>query len=82
MSNREPRIESEEKSREHQLLRIEERIAWLERHVVEQDRAMLEMAETISRLKKELLALRASSAGGARDASAAGEESEERPPHY
>jgi SlyX protein len=82
VSNREPRSESEEKSPESRLLRVEERIAWLERHVIEQDRAMLEMAETLERLKQELVALRATGAGaGGREGSAA-KDADERPPHY
>ena len=31
---------------------LEEKLAWLQRHVAEQDKAMLEMAEEIDRLKK------------------------------
>ena len=82
MSNREPRSESEEKPTENRLLRVEERIAWLERHVIEQDRAMLEMAETLERLKQELVALRAANTGpGGREGSVA-EDADERPPHY
>ena len=82
MSNREPRPESEEKSLETRLLRVEERIAWLERHVIEQDRAMMEMAETVQRLKQELLAMRATVATSpGREANADGE-ANEKPPHY
>lgn len=60
--------------------RLEERLAWFERHAVEQDRAMLELAEQVSRLRKEL--------AEARDANVAGSKPElgpiadERPPHY
>ncbi|HEY9155159.1 MAG TPA: SlyX family protein [Opitutaceae bacterium] len=61
---------------------MEERIAWLERHVVEQDRAMLEMAETLQRLKQELVALRASGAGANPRAGETDGEANERPPHY
>jgi SlyX protein len=39
--------------------RLEERLAWLERHVTEQDRAMLELHEANTRLRRELAALRA-----------------------
>jgi SlyX protein len=61
--------------------RVEEKIAFLERHVTEQDKAMLEMAEDIARLRRELKTLRerpASSgiAGGHEDVA------DERPPHY
>ena len=61
--------------------RLEEKVAYLERHVTEQDKAMLEMGEKLSRLAKELRALRERMAGGA-----AGEAPEDpaadRPPHY
>jgi SlyX protein len=57
---------------------LEERLAWLQRHVTEQDRAMLEMAGEIDRLKKQVAELRAkpvADAGGP-------ETADERPPHY
>ncbi len=60
--------------------RLEERLAWLERHVVEQDKVMLEMADDIARLKRELLVQRdrlASAVQGEQGAPA-----DERPPHY
>lgn len=62
------------------LERVEERIAWLERHVIEQDKAMLELGEELRRLTRELLALRERTTtpdAGAGEASA-----NERPPHY
>ncbi len=60
--------------------RIEEKIAYLERHVTQQDKAMLEMADEIAALRRELKAFRdrASSASPP----AAAQENEERPPHY
>jgi SlyX protein len=62
--------------------RLEERLAWLQRHVVEQDKAMLEMAGQLDRLKAELTRLRqraeTAPAGGEGERNAA----EERPPHY
>lgn len=60
--------------------RLEERLAWFERHVMEQDKAMLEMAGQIDRLKAELsrLKLRAESGGTAEENNPA----DERPPHY
>ncbi len=96
MSNREPFPESEQKSSpsngttadpdgkssEHRLLQVEERIAWLERHVVEQDRAMMEMAETLQRVKQELSTLRAASASSTAQDGAAGTNEDDRPPHY
>ena len=60
---------------------VEERIAWLERHVSEQDKAMLEFAEQIARLQKEVLNQRdrsGSGTSGPADPSA----EEDRPPHY
>jgi SlyX protein len=60
---------------------LEEKIAYLERHVTEQDKAMLEMAEDIARLKRELKALRER---GERSSPGAGDADlpDERPPHY
>ena len=60
--------------------RLEERLAWFERHVTEQDKAMLEMAGQIDRLKVELgrLRLRSDSGGAGSKAGPA----DERPPHY
>jgi SlyX protein len=62
---------------ETRLERLEERLAWLERHVVEQDKAMLEQSETLDRLTRELLTLRerAENAPPPLDP-------HERPPHY
>lgn len=58
--------------------RLEEKIAYLERHVTEQDKAMLEMAEGIAALRRELLRTRERTAGGEGEAGG----TEERPPHY
>ena len=64
-----------------QIARLEERLAWLERHVVEQDKAMLEMSDDLTRLRRELLALRdrlpSNSSPTEPDDTA-----NERPPHY
>lgn len=62
--------------------RLEEKIAYLERHVTEQDKAMLEMSDDITRLSREMKALRERDASSG--ASAGGEEAvqDERPPHY
>jgi SlyX protein len=57
---------------------LEEKLAWLQRHVTEQDKAMFEMAEKIDRLKKltaELHAKLVADGGGP-------EAADERPPHY
>ena len=62
--------------------RLEEKIAYLERHVTEQDKAMLEMADDLARLRRELKALLERSAAqtpaGERDETP----TDERPPHY
>lgn len=63
------------------LTRLEERYVHLQRHVAEQDKAMLELAEEFARLKAELTALRAQGAGGSSPVSEA-EAADERPPHY
>ena len=63
-----------------QIARLEERLAWLERHVVEQDKAMLEMSDDIIRLRRELHALRDRQTPG--DSGESGSPSDERPPHY
>jgi SlyX protein len=62
--------------------RLEEKIAYLERHVTAQDRAMLELADDVARLRRELKALRERQAPG--DANAGPDDSsmDERPPHY
>ena len=61
--------------------RLEEKIAHLEHHVAEQDRAMLEMGEDLGRLRRELLLLRTRISQTAPDG---GEEltGEGKPPHY
>lgn len=61
------------------ILRLEERLAWFEKHVVEQDRVMLDLGEQIARLKSELRQVR--DKGEA--AGSGGEEPKEAPPpHY
>lgn len=63
------------------LTRLEERYAHLQRHQAEQDKVMLELADELARLKKELATLRAVQGGGV----AGGEKddpADERPPHY
>ncbi|HVZ66123.1 MAG TPA: SlyX family protein [Lacunisphaera sp.] len=60
---------------------LEERYAHLQRHVAQQDQAMLELGDELARLRREVQALRAQIAGGVPDGR--GEESTgERPPHY
>ena len=60
--------------------RLEEKIAYLERHVTEQDKAMLEFAEQLELLQGELKLLRARLAGPGDEAGA--DPASERPPHY
>jgi SlyX protein len=69
-------------STEADIRRLEEKIAYLERHVTEQDKAMLEMAGQMERLKRELLMLRDRLPTAAADGAGAMAPSEERPPHY
>lgn len=63
---------------EERLLRLEEKIAYLERHVTAQDRAMLELTEELDAFRRELRRLRDARA----EAGSAPEPAEERPPHY
>lgn len=62
------------------IMLLEERYAHLQRHVTEQDKAMLELAEAVARLKQELLLLRTQQ-GGASPTEGVGP-ADERPPHY
>lgn len=58
--------------------RLEEKLAYLERHVGEQDRAMLEMAERLDELEKLVAQMKRRAAGEPGDELPANE----RPPHY
>jgi SlyX protein len=60
--------------------RLEERLAWLQRHVTEQDKAMLEMAGQLDRFKAELTRLKQRSESA--PANTDGTMADERPPHY
>jgi len=65
------------------LRHLEEKIAYLERHVAEQDRAMLEFSEELARMRREWKALRERlGAGGTAGPAEEGELPDERPPHY
>lgn len=57
---------------------LEERYAHLQRHSGEQDKVMLQLADELAKLRKELASLRAQQTGG-RDRE---EVPDERPPHY
>jgi SlyX protein len=61
--------------------RLEEKVAFLERHVAEQDKAMLELGDELRRLRKQLDIFRQRLAGGGVEQ---GDEMppDERPPHY
>lgn len=61
--------------------RLEERLAWLQRHVTEQDKAMLEMAGQLDRFKAELTRLKQRAEAAPSGLDSGGPESE-RPPHY
>jgi SlyX protein len=63
------------------LKRLEEKIAYLERHVTEQDKAMLELAEDVAKLRRELKMIRERAGQASRNEG--GEDlPDERPPHY
>ncbi len=64
------------------LQRLEEKIAYLERHVTEQDRAMLAMADDFERMKNELRALRERSGSGNGPGGEGDLPAFEKPPHY
>lgn len=60
-------------------------MAFLERHVTEQDKAMLELARELEAVRRELKLLRLQQAGASAVPGVAGEgvpPDEERPPHY
>lgn len=66
---------------DERIVRLEEKVAYLERHVTAQDKVMLELGDAVVRLRAELRMLRerASESG-----SSAGRDDlkDERPPHY
>lgn len=69
------------------MLRLEEKVAYLERHVTAQDKAMLELGDDLARLRAELRRLRdraAEATGGAGPGSGSDDSTlrDERPPHY
>jgi SlyX protein len=63
-------------------LKLEERIAWLEKHVLEQDKIMLGLADENDRLKKVLLQLRGRLLSGDGEQGEPSFPADERPPHY
>lgn len=62
--------------------RLEEKIAYLERHVTEQDKAMLELAEELAAVRRELKMLRLRADAGGGGPGDADDSRDERPPHY
>ncbi|OIR08199.1 SlyX [mine drainage metagenome] len=62
---------------------LEERIAWLQRHVTEQDKAMMQMADRLRKLETLASSLqeRLRESGGPGEG-AGGLPVDERPPHY
>lgn len=60
--------------------KIEERVAWLERHVLEQDKAMMELGDELLGARKLLQQLqeRLRTGGDSGEIS----DANERPPHY
>jgi uncharacterized coiled-coil protein SlyX len=66
-------------SEAQRLTQLEERYAHLQRHVVEQDKAMLGLAEEVAKLRKEIALLRAQVTGASTEAE---DTADERPPHY
>jgi len=61
--------------------RLEEKVAYLERHVTEQDKAMLELMDTLARLRLELRTLREQRTGTAPEEGGEAP-ADDRPPHY
>lgn len=59
--------------------RLEERYTHLQDHVTEQDKVILELSETIDRLRRDLAALRENLDS---ESDASGPPADERPPHY
>jgi len=63
--------------------KLEERVAWLEHHVTQQDKAMLDMSRQLDRVQAELLRVRERVSATADGVSLApGDAASEHPPHY
>ncbi|MEN9634814.1 MAG: hypothetical protein RL077_3218 [Verrucomicrobiota bacterium] len=61
---------------------LEEKIAYLERHVTEQDKVMLEFADELKSLRRELKAMRERSNDSGPGGSVEESPADTRPPHY
>lgn len=62
--------------------RLEERLAWLERHVEAQDKVILQLTEMTDRLRAELRLVRERAASGSGGEVGPNTTDDERPPHY
>ena len=60
---------------------LEERLAFLQRHVEQQDRVVLELSREVAKLVDRLARLEAKAAQAADDAGS-GPPADERPPHW
>ena len=60
--------------------RLEEKIAYLERHVTAQDKAMLELAEDVAAMRRAVKALQERARSGLPESD--GSATDPRPPHY
>jgi SlyX protein len=60
---------------------LEERVAWLEHHVTQQDKAMLDQAKRLDRLAAEIIRLRERDQSPSA-ASGPPNPADDRPPHY
>jgi len=60
---------------------LEERLAFLQRHVEQQDRVVLELSREVAKLVDRLARLEAKTAAAA-DGADAGPPADERPPHW
>ena len=61
---------------------LEIKIAYLENHVSQQDRAMMDMSRVIDRLERQVKRLSESVKSGDAASGPAGLAGDERPPHY
>ena len=64
------------------ILQLEERVAWLQRHLVEQDRVMMEFGEDIARLRREMAGVRERMTSDGNLSEGSSFPADEKPPHY